>query len=524
MKTSKKVVLLFIIAAITLAALSVAAAGNSPFPNEIAGLNGEIMVNGEIIDAPIPYVYGGNPDIVMVPLRAIAESLGYTVLWEIIDGKNTIILGYGIQMWIGADYYRVGQVTQVQLYPAPELVNSRTFLSLDFFEHVLGYDAYIHNGTVIVEQNLTSATWVAPDAAVIWFAEGSPAGMFDGMKTINVGKTPDDDDVFAFVRIPLGADWFADEVTDARLFLKVTEGTPQSELYIGIVTDYWSHMTDLETARAAVDHESLIRTEIRLEHDGWVSMDVTDIVVSWLRSESPNRGFALFPGDEQTLGVFVSGMEAPVRYAPRIVVSGEIGERPLTYGRFGFTRQPAQGVVEPMDGGNCFSYALRDLDAINLEDVNISFHEIARIFAEQGMGGVLEHTAEKVEDYVERHREGLQISSFRRIEYFDSPIDAETEYRIALRVSVEIFPDGSLHPMRGYDYHFWAQLNDGRWTQTNPAIFSEIIPYIGPGVCPARFDWDAGTWNVERYQSWYRSDIVFFAVTKDTDEFTRHKE
>ena len=519
MKSMIKLLVILLIAAITIIPFSLIATGEQNIT-----LNGVIKVNGEIIQAPAPYIYANDAGIVMVPLRAVAESLGYTVLWEFIEQKDTIVLGYGIQMWIGTEYYKIGLFTHIKLYPAPELVNSRTFVSLDFFEHVLGYDAYMLNGTAVIEKNPTTATWVSTQATTVWFAEDLSNERSGALDTINVGKTPDGGDVFALVRLPLGDDWFADEVTEASLFLKIAEGTPPDEIYIGAAVQTWTHMSDIDRARSAVDNDNLVLTEVRREANGWVSMDVTDIVVCWLNSEIPNRGFALLPGDEQALGVFVSGNNATVNKAPRLVVSGEIGERLLNHGRFGFTRQPVQGNINPMLGGNCFSYSLRDLDEINNEDLNLDFHEIARIYAEYGINGVLEHTAALVEDYVERHKEGLQISNFRRIDNFDSPIDPETEYRIALRVAVGTLPDGSLHPMRGYDYHFWAQLNDGRWTQTNPGEFSDIIPYVGPGICPARFYWNAGSsWGDERYQEMYTSGAVFFAVTKDTDEFTRHK-
>ena len=521
---NKKMALALVIAAIMLIAIPTVTAENSSLTDETIILSGEIKINGQLIQAPMPYIYHGDADIVMVPLRAVAESLGYTVLWEFLDQKYTIVLGYGIQMWIGVDYYRIG-LTNVNLYPAPELVNGSTFVSLDFFEHVLGYDAYISNGTVVVEENLTRAIWVAHHAATVWFAEDLSNEMGGALNTINVGKTPESGEVFALARLPLGADWFAGEVSEARLFLKVAEGTPPNEIYIGAATQTWTHLSDKDRARSAVDNDNLVLTEVRREANNWVSMDVSDIVVRWLNSEIPNRGFTLLPGDEQALGVFVSGNISPVSEAPRLVVSGEIGERPLIYGRFGFTRQPAKGAVDPMLGGNCLSYALRDLDGIYNEDLNTDFEELARIYAEYGLDGVLEHTAVMIEKYVEAHKEALQISGFRRIDAFDSPIDPETEYRIVLRVAIEAMPDGSIHPLRGYDFHFWVQLNDGRWTQKNPSEFSEIIPYVGPGVCPVKFYWNAGSlWGVERYQEKYTSNAVFFAVTKDTDEFTRHKQ
>jgi hypothetical protein len=76
----------------------------------------------------------------------------------------------------------------------------------------------------------------------------------------------------------------------------------------------------------------------------------------------------------------------------------------------------------------------------------------------------------------------------------------------------------------GYDFHWWIQLSDGRWTQKSPSVFSSIIPGTGPGISPLNFYWDAGdAWGIQRWQEWYKSDGIFYAVTKDTDEFTSHK-
>jgi hypothetical protein len=326
--------------------------------------------------------------------------------------------------------------------------------------------------------------------------------------------------------MPLKGDWLADEITGARLFFKISEGTPPNEIYIGTVAKSWGNTLQRGDLKSVVRENSLVLTEVKHENNGWVSMDVTDMVVDWLRSEIPNRGFALFPSDENALGVFVSGMLAPISDAPRIVVSAKMSKRPLIYGKFGFTKQPEQGDIEPMLGGNCLSYALRDLDGmLYFGDYDFDYDELNRILAESGENGVLEYVAALIEETVETRKEKLQISNFRRIDDFDSPIDPKKEYRIMLRVSAKGTPELPMSDRGGFDFHLMAQLNDGRWTQTNPNIFSEIVPGTGPGICPVKFFWDAGEiWGIERWQEWYTSDAVYFAVTKETDEFTKHRQ
>ena len=524
MKNAKKALTLLVIAALALTTFFVTVFGEAIQPdNGTVALSGEVEVNGEIIESPAPYFYDGGENILMVPLRAIAESLGYKVVWE--QEEQMVIVGYGIQVWIGRDSFRVGTGGgEIRISTAPELTDGRTFVPLDFFRYVLGHDARVSDGIVVIEENATTSVWVASNAATMWFSDDADYEYGESLEKIGVGKTPDGGDVFSLIRMPLRGEWLADEVADVRLFLKIAEGTPQSEIYIGTVAYSWTTATGRSLARSIVHEDSFALTEVRLEDGCWVSMDVTDIVVGWLRSEIPNRGFALFPGDDETVGVFLSGMSAPINEAPRLVVSGDIGERSNAYGRFGFTKQPGQGVIEPKLGGNCFSFALRDLDGIYHEHLNLDFDELNRILAESGENGVLERVADLLEAYVHTHMEGLQISNFRRLDAFDSPIDAETEYRIVLRVAAKLMPNIPISDMYGFDFHFMAQLSDGRWAQKTPIIFSEIVPGTGPGIDPAKFPWDAGDiWGIERWQEWYSSDAVYFAVTKDTDDFTRHQ-
>jgi hypothetical protein len=293
---------------------------------------------------------------------------------------------------------------------------------------------------------------------------------------------------------------------------------------MGTVANRWSYGSTRDHAKSVVIEDSFVLKELRAEEDGWVSIDVTDAVVNFLRCELPNRGFALFPSDENALGVFMSGKESDISDAPRIVVTAELGERSTSYGKFGFSKQPEQGFTDPIVGGNCLSYAMRDNDGMLLfEDYQFDYDEMNRIFLESGENGILEYLALIVEEYVEAHKEGLQISSFRRIDDFDSPIDPEKEYRVVLRVSnKEASADVPMSDRGGFDYHLWAQLDDGRWTQKYPSSFSWITPGSGPGISPLKFVWDAGEWGFERYQEWYASDGVYYAVTKDTDEFTQH--
>ena len=487
-------------------------------------LNGDIIINGERVEAPAPYIHKDDPEVIMVPLRAIAERLGLTVTCE--QEEEKVIVGYGIQLWIGDVEYKYDFVGINTLRAAPEIIGGTIFVPLDFIRYALEYDAYVTDGAVVIGESTASTVWISQDGNAIWFSEDSPYEYCDDSKSIHVGKSPGGGDAFALLRMSLRGDWLAEEVTGARLFLKVAEGTPPREINIGTVAKSWSPATlERDMVKTVIHENSFALSDVRREENGWVSMDVTYIVKRWLNGEMPNRGFALFPGGDGALGIFVSGASADKSVAPRIVISATASERSTAYGKFGFTKQPIQGFTNPIVGGNCLSYALRDIDGIIFEDLTYTVDDLNRIFFDSGENGVLEYVAATVEEYIEANKEGLQISSVRRIDSFDSPIDAGKEYRIVFRVSANATPELPMTEKNGFDFHLWAQLGDGRWTQKSPSVFSSVIPGTGPGISPLRYLWDAGDmWGIERWQEWYTSDGIYYAVTKDTGEFTCHKK
>lgn len=110
--------------------------------------NGEIVVNGILLDAPTPYVYG-HEGVVMVPLRAIAEALGLSVNWG--EAEQMIDVGDMLCLWIGKDYYASPDGTHIPFGPPPEIYDSRTYVPISLFGNALkGYDAQIAEGQVIV--------------------------------------------------------------------------------------------------------------------------------------------------------------------------------------------------------------------------------------------------------------------------------------------------------------------------------------------------------------------------------------
>ncbi|MDR1465972.1 MAG: hypothetical protein LBJ11_11835 [Oscillospiraceae bacterium] len=259
---------------------------------------------------------------------------------------------------------------------------------------------------------------------------------------------------------------------------------------------------------------------VHTEKDGWISIPLTDQVKSWLSGALQNNGVALF-GDDGTLYAFDDYEEN----GPYLLASSAVGDRALSYGKFGYKemRNP-----EGKDSGsNCIAYALRDEDPIEYEHLRADKKEMARVYEQGGLDALTDYNARLVTDYVETNGAGLKISGFRVLDDFDSTIDPAKEYRIAMRMGV-VPLDGVVdfedEDADAVDFHWWLQLNDGRWAQKFPTGDSKLVPCSGPGISPGKFPWHASYFWTPKSRDYYTGKIVYFAVTKDTDEFTRHRQ
>ena len=114
-------------------------------------LNGEIVVNNVILgNTPLPvWQETASGDVVMVPLRAAAEALGYDVTWN--GYLRSVQLGVAVQIWIGNTEVHLGRMAPIQLSTAPVIWNDLTFVPLDFFSNVLGQTVYVFEGQVVIE-------------------------------------------------------------------------------------------------------------------------------------------------------------------------------------------------------------------------------------------------------------------------------------------------------------------------------------------------------------------------------------
>ena len=105
----------------------------------------QIIVNGEVIDAAKPYA-DRTVGTVMLPLVAVAEALGYTV----VDNGEEVVIGPGTVVTAGVNSYHRGREAAVELTSAPVMHDGVMFVPWDFFQTILSDVAYVQDGNVHV--------------------------------------------------------------------------------------------------------------------------------------------------------------------------------------------------------------------------------------------------------------------------------------------------------------------------------------------------------------------------------------
>lgn len=145
----KKIIVLILIMTMLFSMTSFADFGITPISIVIAD-EAELVINKEKIIfsdyAVEPY---DKEEIRMLPLRVIAENLGFDVTWN--DSDKSVDLSKGteiIQVFIGKNEYRFNDAS-TSLNAAPEIVESRTFVPYTFFEDII-------KAEIIIEGNKTT--------------------------------------------------------------------------------------------------------------------------------------------------------------------------------------------------------------------------------------------------------------------------------------------------------------------------------------------------------------------------------
>jgi hypothetical protein len=115
---------------------------------ELDGL--PLVVEGELL-ADAPPVYMLEDGTVMIPLRVVAEVLGYEVGWHV---GQVVSLGEVKVLTIGSTECTAIDESAVKLEAAPVLYESRTYVPLAFFKAVLKVNnAYVFEGQVLINND-----------------------------------------------------------------------------------------------------------------------------------------------------------------------------------------------------------------------------------------------------------------------------------------------------------------------------------------------------------------------------------
>jgi len=109
-------------------------------------------VNNKTVEMDVaPFVKNGR---VMVPIRFLAEALGYTVDYDFSDPTNKTITVHAVEdivLTIGSNKALVG-TEEVELDAVPELVNGRTMVPVRFVAETLGFEVQWADGVVTLTQ------------------------------------------------------------------------------------------------------------------------------------------------------------------------------------------------------------------------------------------------------------------------------------------------------------------------------------------------------------------------------------
>ena len=105
----------------------------------------QIIINDEAIEAPTPFT-DAQAGTVMLPLVAIAEALGYTV----VDEGEEVIVGPGTLVTAGVNSYHRGREAARELTTAPVIHEDAMFVPWEFFWEILSSTAYIEDGNIIL--------------------------------------------------------------------------------------------------------------------------------------------------------------------------------------------------------------------------------------------------------------------------------------------------------------------------------------------------------------------------------------
>lgn len=109
----------------------------TPAPTEAPAEDTEKYVDSvKVCDKEITNIYRKDDNTLMLPLREIAETLGFTVTWD--GDLKAVMLNDGMySLKIGENEYVKGKMMPLQLNAAPEITDDLTYVPFEYFTEVL---------------------------------------------------------------------------------------------------------------------------------------------------------------------------------------------------------------------------------------------------------------------------------------------------------------------------------------------------------------------------------------------------
>lgn len=100
----------------------------------------------------ITNVYTDANGNLMLPLRKITETLGFTVEWD--GNLRAVMLNSGMySLKIGENSYIKGRMMPQELSVAPEITNDLTFVPVDYFTEILEMTANLNGDNTLIFEN-----------------------------------------------------------------------------------------------------------------------------------------------------------------------------------------------------------------------------------------------------------------------------------------------------------------------------------------------------------------------------------
>lgn len=130
-------------------------------PEKIIVLNKQTEAPEEVVETPVTKVVVNGTDIEydpsngvenMLPVRKVAEALGFTVEWNG-EIKQVLLNSGKYSFIIDENSYVAGRAMPVQLESAPVLHNDTTFVPHSFFTDVLGATSAVAEGVLTIGIN-----------------------------------------------------------------------------------------------------------------------------------------------------------------------------------------------------------------------------------------------------------------------------------------------------------------------------------------------------------------------------------